>query len=78
MLALATLSNILSFSDTLLLSDSTMIETLGRGVPLLLDTLRTHQHKPQGLYAAACIANASHHPRLVALLKENGGTCATE
>ena len=24
-------------------------------------------------YAAAAIANASHHPRLAALLKQNGG-----
>ncbi len=72
-MALATLSNILSFSDTLLLQDATMIETLGGGMPLMLDTLRTAQQKPQGLYAAACIANASYHPRLAELLNKNGG-----
>ncbi len=73
MLALATLANILTFSDTLLLSDANMIETLGRGMPMLVDTLKTAQQKPQGLYAAACIANASFHPRLAALLNQNGG-----
>ncbi len=72
-LALATLSNVLSFADTLLLADTAMIETLGRAMPILVETLRTAQHKPQGLYAAACIANASFHPRLVALLNQKGG-----
>ena len=73
MLALATMSNVLSFADTLLLADTAMIETLGRAMPILVETLKNAQHKPQGLYAAACIANASFHPRLVALLNQKGG-----
>lgn len=72
-LSLATLSNILSFSDTLLLSDSTTIETLGTVMPTLVDILKTSQQTPHGLYAAAAIANASFHPRLAALLNQHGG-----
>lgn len=72
-LALATLSNILSFCDTLLLSDTTSIETLGKAMPILIDSLRSSQQKPQRLYAAASIANASYHPRLASILNQNGG-----
>jgi hypothetical protein len=74
-LALATLANILYFSDTLLLSDNLMIEALGTALPTLVKTLRNSgpsAHKPQRLYAAAAIANASYHPRLVALLNQSG------
>lgn len=72
-LSLATLCNILSYSDTLLLADSTNIEHLGAGMASVIDVLRTCQQKPQGLYAAACIANASYHPRLSALINQHGG-----
>jgi hypothetical protein len=72
-LALATLSNILSYSDTLLLSDIISIESLAKGVPVLLEALKSSHQKPQRLYAAAAIANASFHPRLVAVLNEHGG-----
>lgn len=50
-----------------------MIETLGTGMPVLLDILRSSQQKPHGLYAAASIANSSYHPRLAAILNQNGG-----
>ncbi len=72
-LALATVSNILSYSDTLLLTDNTAVEALGAGMPTLIDVLRTCQQKPQALYAAACIANGSFHPRLAAIINQNGG-----
>ena len=73
-LALATLANILSYCDTLLLTDVTTIETLGKAMPVLIEALKSSQQKPQRLYAAAAIANASFHPRFVALLNQNGGT----
>lgn len=72
-LALATLSNILSYSDTLLLSDTTTIESLGKSMSTLVDTLKSSNGKPQRLYAAAAIANASFHPRLVAIINKLGG-----
>jgi len=72
-LALATLANILVFSNTLLLADSLVIEALGKGIPVLLEALRASQQRPQRFYAAAAIANAAAHPRLVALLNANGG-----
>lgn len=72
-LALATLSNILSFCDTLLLSDMTMIETLGKGMQGFIEVLRVSNQKPQRIYAAACVANASFHPRLNSLLNQYGG-----
>eukprot|EP01039_Chlorochromonas_danica_P011686 gene11686-13114_t len=72
-LSLATMSNILSFSDTLLLSDAVRIEHLGVAMPVLVDILKTSQQKPHGLYAAASIANASFHPRLAAILNQHGG-----
>ena len=73
-MSLATLANILYFSDTLLLTDTLIIETLGKGIQSLIEVLRTSQQKPQKLYAAAAIANASFHPRLAALLNHHGGT----
>ncbi len=72
-LALATLANILSFVDTLLLQDVVMIETLARAMPILVEALRTSIQKPQRLYAAACIANASSHPKLASCLNQQGG-----
>ena len=76
MLSFATLANILSFADTLLLADTAMIETLGSCMPLLVDSIRlaVSQQKAQRVYIAACIANASCHPRLSALLNQHGGT----
>lgn len=86
-LSLATLANILTFSDTLLLSDTATVETLGMGIQVLVETLRTgagvpdlggrgysssEDHKPQRLYAAAAMANASFHPQLASILNQHG------
>jgi hypothetical protein len=72
-LSLATLANILSFVDSILLADNSVVEAVGAGIPQLIDHLRSTAQKPQRLYAAACIANASYHPRLAALLNQQGG-----
>ena len=72
-LALATLANILVFSDTLLLADTLVIDALGKGVPVVLEAMRASQQRPQRFYAAAAVANAAAHPRLRALLNANGG-----
>lgn len=72
-LATATLANILVFSDTLLLSDSVSIETLGSSMIPLLESLRLSQQRPQRFYAAAALANAAAHPRLASLINQNGG-----
>lgn len=71
-LAIATLANIYSFADTILLSDVTAIEALTTAIPTLLEILRTSQSKPQRFYSIAAVANASSHPRLVSTLNENG------
>ncbi len=71
-LALATLANILTFSDTLLLTDSPNLEALSSGMPVILESLRISQQRPQRFYAAAAVANASSHPRLAGILKQNG------
>ena len=75
MLALATLANILSYSDTLLLGNDPTLETLGSGMGVLVETLKGSNQKPQRLYAAAAIANASFNPRLVGILNRHGGKC---
>jgi hypothetical protein len=73
-LSLATMANILYFSDTLLLSDSVTIETIATGLPSLLEVLRSGQlQRAQRFYAAAAIANATAHPRLAEVLKQHGG-----
>ena len=72
-LALATLANILSYADTLLLTDVPIVEALSVGIPVLMDALRQSQQRPQRFYAAAAIANASSHPRLASVLTQNGG-----
>ena len=46
-LALATLANILAFSDTLLLADVAVVDSLGNALPALMQTLRTSQQRPQ-------------------------------
>lgn len=73
MLALATLANVLSYSDTILLSDKPIVEALGVGMPVLIDALRQAQQRPQRFYAAAAVANASCHPNLAGILNQNGG-----
>lgn len=74
MLSLATMANIVYFSDTLLLSDSVAIEAIATGLPSILEVLRSAQlQRAQKFYAAAAIANASAHPRLAEVLKQNGG-----
>ena len=74
-LSCATLANILSFADTLLLADNTIITTLGSSMPLFVESIRSSvsQQKAQRVYVAACIANASSHPHLAALLNQHGG-----
>lgn len=72
-LALATLANILSYSDTLLLTDTMAVEALGIGMVPIMECLRSSQQRPQRFYSAAAIANASAHPRLASILKQNGG-----
>lgn len=71
------MGNILSYSDTLLLTDMPMTETLGMAMPIVVEILRTMQQRPQGLYAAACIANAAFNPRLVGLINQNGGNLSS-
>jgi SpoU rRNA methylase family enzyme len=39
-LAMATLANVLSYSDTLLLTDTVLVETLATSLPLIMDSLR--------------------------------------
>lgn len=70
---MATLANILSYADTLLLTDVPIVEALKAGIPVLMDALRQSQQRPQRFYAAAGIANASSHPRLASVLTQNGG-----
>ena len=71
-LALAVLTNIFVYVDTLLLTDTINLNVLSTAVPVILEALRSSQERPQRFYAAACIANASAHPRLASLLKEHG------
>lgn len=73
-LALATLANILSYADTILLSNNVILEVLGAGLPTLLDMVRQVQNqRPQRFYAAAALANSSSHPRLASILNQHGG-----
>lgn len=71
-LALATLANIMSFVDTTLLTDVTIIDSLGYGIPIILESIRQSQQRPQRFYSAAAIANASSHPKLASILLLNG------
>jgi hypothetical protein len=73
-LTVATLANILSYSDTILLTNLVVLESLGAAMPVLIETVRHVQKlKPQRFYAVAAVANASSHPRLASLLNQNGG-----
>ena len=46
-LASATLANMLTFADTLLLADTVVVESLGQAIPPLMNILRTSQQRPQ-------------------------------
>ncbi len=72
-LALSTIANILSFSDTLLLQDARAIDSLRPAIPLLLEINRNAFERPQSFYSAAAIANAAAHPTLASCLKKEGG-----
>ena len=72
-LALGTLANMFFYSDTLLLSDASIVEVLGSAMLPLMEVLRTSQQRPHRFYAAAAIANASFHPRLAVILRQHGG-----
>jgi len=72
-LATAAIANILSYSDTILLTiNNEIVECLVSSLPLLIEYLRASQHRPQRFYSCAAIANASYHPRLAAVLVQNG------
>lgn len=49
-LALATLANILAFSDTLLLADIAVVDSLATSLQALMLTLRTSQQRPQRFF----------------------------
>lgn len=72
-IALCTLCNILYYSDNLLLPDLAVVDALCEAMPLLLHILRESHYRPKIFYAAAAVANASRHPRLASLLKDDGG-----
>lgn len=73
-LAMAVLANILSYSDSLLLTDSTSLEVLGSlALPVVLASLRSEHQNPQRFYACSAMANASANPILAEVLKDNGG-----
>jgi hypothetical protein len=74
-LATASIANILSYADSLLLSDTVIVESLGAAMPVLIDIVRQSNTKqrPHRFYAAAGIANAASHPRLASILIDNGG-----
>lgn len=73
-LAMAVLANILSYVDTLLLTDSVSLEVLGSlAVPAIVSSLRADQQSPQRFYACSAMANASCNPVLADVLKQNGG-----
>jgi hypothetical protein len=72
MLALATITNIMSFCDTLFLADDLTIDELGQSLLAILQSMRTSQQRPQRFYACAALANASSHPRLAHTMKLQG------
>jgi hypothetical protein len=41
LLAIANISNILSYSDTLLLTDTVLVETIAASLPIIMDSLRS-------------------------------------
>lgn len=70
---MATLANIFSYSDTLLLTDYVALDVLSTSLPVIMESLRSAQQRPQRFYAASAIANATCHPRLANVIKQNGG-----
>eukprot|EP00602_Paraphysomonas_sp_CaronLab_P010972 CAMPEP_0185017750 /NCGR_PEP_ID=MMETSP1103-20130426/660_1 /TAXON_ID=36769 /ORGANISM="Paraphysomonas bandaiensis, Strain Caron Lab Isolate" /LENGTH=279 /DNA_ID=CAMNT_0027547317 /DNA_START=179 /DNA_END=1015 /DNA_ORIENTATION=+ len=77
-LSTAILANIFSYCDTLLLTDSVLLEVLAGSIPTLMEPLRPSSFDgkgqgPQKFYAIAALANASAHPRLADAIKGNGG-----
>jgi hypothetical protein len=76
-LAVATLANILQYSDTLLLADNIVVDALSSSIVPLLNILKLvrgqNHHRSNRFYTAAALANATAHPRLANIINQNGG-----
>jgi hypothetical protein len=70
---MATLANILSYSDTVLLTDHPSLDILSECLPAIIESLRSSQQRPQRFYAASALANSTSHPQLASVIKQNGG-----
>lgn len=53
---MATLANVFSYSDTLLLTDSVLVETLGAALPSIMDSLRPY---PQSTSSSSSSSSTS-------------------
>ncbi|CAM9437859.1 unnamed protein product [Choristocarpus tenellus] len=71
LLATATASNTLAFSDTLLLAKEACIDTFSEAMPELLDSVKSNDSTLRR-YAIAAVSNACAHPVLAARAEELG------
>lgn len=71
-LAMATSANLLSFSDTVFLTDEDCINTFFDVMEDILEAVRTPDSQSLRLYATAAVANAAAHPVLCSRLMELG------
>lgn len=72
LLCLATLANLLSYADSVLLAKEDAIQTVGKAVPAVLE-LANSRDKAQRCYAVAAVANATAHPTLAGLITDARG-----
>lgn len=57
---MAILANIFSYSDTLLLTDTVLVETLGTALPAIMDSLRPY---PQSSSSSSSNEHTSRHSK---------------
>lgn len=70
--AAATLANVLSYCDTLLLSDEQAIHHLAANMGMVVERLKKEKDRTHKCYLAACVANASANPVLAGALLQSG------
>jgi hypothetical protein len=72
LLALSTLANLLSYSDTLILANTTAVQQLAACQSALLELTKS-QDKSTRVYAVAALANGTAHPIIAGQIARLGG-----
>lgn len=72
LLCTATVANLMSYADSLLLTQDDVVQEVSQRVGAILDLAKSHD-KAERCYAVAAVANATAHPTLAGRISDLGG-----